>query len=237
MQWFLACPQPQKWTHTSWIISHSAKPDTLSRCVNYQVEEEDNEDQVMLPTECFTSEPPDTLDKCLWAEKTGTEPTHVHIKTGSSGIMNQVCGCTDWDKSVVSTLKELGSGVDLQRNEWKECNGLILFRGKVYVPLDAQLWHDIMEAHHDTLVMDTWGSGRWLVAWNYWWLGMGCYITKYVKGCDLCNQTKMFPVALAPAGKLMPSCIPYCWWQIISVDLIMELPQSHSYDSILVMVD
>ena len=26
-------------------------------------------------------------------------------------------------------------------------------------------------------------------------------------------------------------------WQIISVDLIMELPQSHSYDSILVAVD
>ena len=35
----------------------------------------------------------------------------------------------------------------------------------------------------------------------------------------------------------MPNCIPYCQWQIISVDLIMELPQSHGYDSILVAVD
>ena len=74
-----------------------------------------------------------------------------------------------------------------------------------------------------------------LVARNYWWLGMGRYIAKYVKGCDLCNQTKTFPAA--PAGKLMPNCIPYYRWQIISVDLIMELSQSHGYDSILVAVD
>ena len=41
----------------------------------------------------------------------------------------------------------------------------------------------------------------------------------------------------APVGKLMPNCIPYRHWQIISVDLFMELPQSHGYDSILVAVD
>ena len=35
----------------------------------------------------------------------------------------------------------------------------------------------------------------------------------------------------------MPNHIPYHWWQIISVDLFMELPQSHGYDSILVAVD
>jgi len=41
----------------------------------------------------------------------------------------------------------------------------------------------------------------------------------------------------APAGKLMPNRIPYRWWQIILVDLIMELPQSHGYNSIIVAVD
>ena len=41
----------------------------------------------------------------------------------------------------------------------------------------------------------------------------------------------------APVGKLMPNHIPYCRWQIILVDLIMEPPQSHSYNSILAAVD
>ena len=127
--------------------------------------------------------------------------------------------------------------MELWGNEWEERDGLVLFRGKVYVPLDAQLRHDIVEAHHDTLV--TVHSGQWktteLVAWNYWWLGMGHYIAKYMKGCDLCNQTKTFPAA--PVGKLMPNHITYRRWQIISVDLITELPQSHGYDSILVAVN
>ena len=35
----------------------------------------------------------------------------------------------------------------------------------------------------------------------------------------------------------MPNRIPYHRWQIISVDLIMELPQSHGYNSILVAMD
>ena len=67
---------------------------------------------------------------------------------------------------------------------------------------------------------------------------MGRYIAKYMKGCDLCNQMKTF--STAPVGKLMPNRIPYRhWtrWQIISVNLITELPQSHGYNSILVTGD
>ena len=64
---------------------------------------------------------------------------------------------------------------------------------------------------------------------------MGQYIAKYLKGCDLCNRTKMFPASLV--GKLMPNQIPDHRWQVISVDLITELPQSHGYDTLLVVVD
>ena len=163
----------------------------------------------------------------LATKETDTEPSCIHLETKGSDIMDHIHSCTNQDKSVVHALKELGSGANLWGDEWEERDGLVLFRGKVYVPLDAQLRHDIVEAHHDTPV--TGHSGRWkttkLVVRNYWWPGMGCYIAKYVKGCDLCNQMKMFPTA--PAGKLMPNRIPYRRWQIILVDLIMELPQSH----------
>ena len=57
------------------------------------------------------------------------------------------------NESVVRTLKELGSGANLQGDKWEECNGLVLFRGKVYIPLDAQLWHDIVEAHGLTMTL------------------------------------------------------------------------------------
>src|SRR5882724_1917540 len=64
---------------------------------------------------------------------------------------------------------------------------------------------------------------------------MGCYIAEYVKGCDLCNHTKNYPAPLA--RKLMPNHIPDHHWQIISVDLITKLLLSHSYNTIMVVVD
>ena len=64
---------------------------------------------------------------------------------------------------------------------------------------------------------------------------MGCYIAKYIKGCDLCNRTKTFPVA--PKGKHLPNQVPNHKWQVISVDLIVELPTSHGYHVLLVVVD
>ena len=110
-------------------------------------------------------------------------------------------------------------------------------RGRVFVPPDDQLRHDIVNALHDSPI--TGHLGQWnttyLVACNFWWPGMGCYIAEYVKGCNLCNRTKNYLALLAV--KLMPNHIPDCHWQIISVDLITELPLSHGYDAIMVVVD
>jgi len=48
-------------------------------------------------------------------------------------------------------------------------------------------------------------------------------------------QSDEDPIPLA--GKLMPKWVPDHWWQIISVDLITELPWIHGYDAIMVVVD
>ena len=106
----------------------------------------------MLPAEQFAPEPLDMSHNHLATEKTDTAPSHIHIETEGSDIMDCVRSCTNQDESVVCTLKELGSGANLQGDKWEECDGLVLFRGKVYILLDTQLWHDIVEAHHDTLV-------------------------------------------------------------------------------------
>ena len=136
----------------------------------------------------------------------------------------------------MKALKELGTSRNL-RGEWSEENGLILYHGKVYVPLDSTLRFDIVRAHHDSPFTGHPGRRRImeLISRNYWWPGMGCYIAKYVKGCDLCNRTKTFPAA--PMGKFLPNRIPSWKWQVISVDLIVELPTSHGYDALLVVVD
>src|SRR5258707_13270220 len=74
-----------------------------------------------------------------------------------------------------------------------------------------------------------------LVSQNYWWPGLSRYVTKFVVGCDTCNQTKTFPTQ--KVGKLIPNKVPDQHWQVISIDMIRELLDSKGYNAVLMVVD
>jgi hypothetical protein len=64
---------------------------------------------------------------------------------------------------------------------------------------------------------------------------MSRYVGKYVSSCDLCLRTKA--QRHLPIGELHPLPIPNAPWDTISVDFIVELPQSAGHDSVMVVVD
>jgi hypothetical protein len=64
---------------------------------------------------------------------------------------------------------------------------------------------------------------------------MSWYIGIYVNTCDLCNRTKL--QYCQPLGELYPSKTPEEWWDIVSVNIIIELPESYRYDVIMNIVD
>src|SRR5258707_2302444 len=70
---------------------------------------------------------------------------------------------------------------------------------------------------------------------NYWWPGLSRYVTKFIAGCDTCNQMKTFP--MQKVGKLIPNKVPDRCWQVISIDMIGELPDSKGYNAVLMVVD
>src|SRR5260221_2795150 len=106
-----------------------------------------------------------------------------------------------------------------------------------YVPRDPQLHHDIVYAHHNSVV--TGHPGWWkmleLVSHNYWWPGISHYIASYIAGCNTCNCCKSFP--MQKVGKLMPNWIPSHCWEVISINTIRELLESKGYNAILVVLD
>jgi len=62
-----------------------------------------------------------------------------------------------WDEEVIKALKDMKGEKkkSIRGDEWIEEQGLILFRGKVYVPKDEELRKEITCLHHNTSISGT----------------------------------------------------------------------------------
>jgi hypothetical protein len=71
---------------------------------------------------------------------------------------------------------------------------------------------------------------------HYWWPGMYTFIRNYVTGCTTCQQNKVntHPTTLSLTPIRFTGGRPF---SMITMDFIMDLLVSHSYDSILVVMD
>jgi hypothetical protein len=125
----------------------------------------------------------------------------------------------------------------MRGEEWKTQDGLIFFRDRIYLPKNAELQCWIVAQHHDSCIAGH--PERWktleLVSRSYWWPQMSRYIGQYCSTCDLCLWTKA--QRHRPFSKLQPLKIPDERWKKISVDFIMELPEAHRYDAVMVSAD
>lgn len=202
----------------------SGRPDSLSRRADHSKGAEDNRDVIVLT--------PDLFIRVL-------RPAAVPVSTDDADILRRIRDAKELDKEVEAAMSKphgIPRGVD-HAPDWQFEEDLVLYRGRVYVPKDEALRRRILELHHDVPVAGH--PGRWktleLVSRNYWWPGISRYVDRYVKGCDACNRTKTFPGA--PAGPLLPNEIPDRRWQVVTVDLITELPVSNGKDAIFVAVD
>jgi hypothetical protein len=136
-------------------------------------------------------------------------------------------------------MKELdrSRGKTLQSLEWAQEDGLWKFRDRIYIPLIPDLRCRIAEQHHNSKIGGH--AGHWktlkLVSRSYWWLNMSRYICQYCKACNMCLHTKA--QKHKPFSKLHPLPVPKAWWDIVSVNFIVELPDSHGFNATMVVVD
>ena len=202
------------------------KADALSRRPDHKEGvENDNEEVTLLKPEFFA----------IRALQQG----HLVIEGAEEDILSKVRKAKELDESVVKAVEEMKRAPvkRLRSEEWSEEQGLILFRGKVYVPKDMQLRRELVRLHHDTPIAGH--PGRWktleLVTRNYWWPGITKFVFDYVDGCDKCQRYKNFPQP--PVGKLMSPETPTEPWKNISAVFIVGLLSAQGFDALLVVVD
>jgi len=192
------------------------RADSLSRRVDWaEGVERDNENQVMLKEE--------------WLEIRAIEQL---IEEPEEEIVKKIKKAKDKDEEVIK------AGVKVLRNEeWQIEEGLVLKEGRVYVLKDKKLRVEIIQLHHNMLIVGH--RGQWkmveLVTRNYWWPRITKEVKQYVEGCDQCQRTKNRVEMLA--GKLRLNEIPERLWQHISVDFITKLLMSKGHNLILVVCD
>src|SRR5258707_14265252 len=128
------------------------RPDALSRQADHPRGAEDNADCTLLTLEVFK----------LRAMEA------VMLEGEEAVFMEQIQQSDQYNDLVVKALKALDTG-ELHSDEWMHTEGVVLYQGRVYVPDNPQLHHDLVHAHHSATVAGH--PGCWktleLVSWNY----------------------------------------------------------------------
>jgi hypothetical protein len=159
---------------------------------------------------------------------------------GEKTLLKEIRECTEREPEVMKALENLTKApIQLRRGleEWNMEDGLVMFRGLVYVPNNKEIHRKILELFHDSPAAGHPGCAKTLelASRNYWWPQIAKYVNDFIDGCERCKQTKVF---LAKThGPLKPNEIPEGPGQIITCDLIVDLPLSEGFDSIFVVVD
>ena len=120
---------------------------------------------------------------------------------------------------------------------FKLLGDVVLHHGLVYVPNSNKLKLQILRMHHDATPAGHLGQEKTLelVTRNFYWPRMRKMINEYVNTCDTCARNKA--TRHNPHGQLHPLPIPSAPWSSVSMDFIVELPESGGYNAILVCVD
>ena len=110
--------------------------------------------------------------------------------------------------------------------------------GQLIVPNVKELKRAIVSKAHNAPRAGHPGRDRTLqrVQQNYWWVGMKKWIEDYVKGCAICQQTKVQTHKCHTPIYHIPTTPDMLLFKTIAMDLITGLPTRQGFNTILTIV-
>lgn len=145
------------------------------------------------------------------------------------------------DKTPHEVLQALARGdrrhPELTLAECENRQGILLYRGRIFVPNHDELRLYIIRAHHDTPAFGHPGRAKTLelIQREYYWKSIRKDVDRYVRNCDTCRRSRT--ARHSPFGLLRSLPTPQAPWQDISMDFVVGLPWSNGHDAIWVVAD
>jgi hypothetical protein len=145
----------------------------------------------------------DPLSRSLHFQVTDAEDNRERFVTLAAtafvkppALKQKIRGCSNCKVEVAQALEVLRKKGPrrLVNNllEWEELDGLLYYKGKLYISNNQELCAKIIKTCHNTPTTghpSKHGTLE-LVSRHYWWPKMGASVEKYVLGCNKCQRYK-----------------------------------------------
>ncbi len=227
----------------SWVPGAKNPADGPSRCPDYVPQEGDTIKKVNFQTILDKGHTEHIHTSPASSEPISTFPTSCSslliISTlqsvDTSAPIEELKSALALDSSWHEALEQESKDSWRCHKNWSKMDNFILFWDWIYVP--PQLYPKILFKHHDMPLAGHPGQAKTieLIAQDYSWPGLSQDVWCYVWSCDLFQQNKA--ARHAPYSDLNPLEIPSQNWDSMSMDFITDLPPSHGFDTLLVVVD
>ena len=167
---------------------------------------------------------------------------YFHIRAIDAALAEKISSSTTDDPIVSKALAAMDKDTKepwlphSTAADWEFSNGSLYFKHRLYIPEPAR--HELVKSLHNSPAGGHEGFFRTLhrMQKDYWWPGMSTFLRKYIAGCADCQAAKVNTHPTMPG--LSPLAVEHPLpFSSISVDLITGLPDSHGYDSVMVVVD
>lgn len=118
-----------------------------------------------------------------------------------------------------------------------ECDGYLRYRGRLWIPSFEPLTTALIQETHDSVISGHPGRDATmaLMTRQFFWPGMSQDVRRFVRNCDVCGRTTIWRTK--KQGLLRPLPVPDRVWQEISVDYMVDLPESDGCEQLLVITD
>jgi hypothetical protein len=162
-----------------------------------------------------------------------TEEPEIHAISGPTfDFVGRLRQAQTSDPALVALSDEIKA--EQLAGEWALLDGMVTFKGRLYIPPASPLLHEIIAAVHDN---GHEGVQRTLhrLRRDFHAPNIRREVQDYIRACATCQRFKSDH--LHPAGLLLPLPVPTAVWTDIGLDFIEALPKVGGKSVILTVVD